>query len=74
MCAILHGIVYPSGTLHHIYVETRIATKQVMVLEDSLKIFPLAKSRATINAIVNQGGTIADILSYVISHGRFVKI
>ena len=45
-----------------------------MVLEDSLEIFVLAKIQATMNAIVNQGGTITNILSYVISHGRFVKI
>ena len=74
MCVILNGIFYPSGTLHHTHFETRITTKQVMVLESSLKIFDLAKSLSTINAIVNQGGTITDILSYVVSHGRFVKI
>ena len=74
MCAMLHGIYYLSGNLHHTYVETRNATKQVMVLEDSPKIFVLAKSRATMNAIANQEGTTADILSCVVNHGSFVRI
>ena len=74
MCAILHGTFYPSGTLHHTYVETRIATNQVIVLEDSLEIFALTKILATMNAIVNQEGTTPDILLCVVSHGRFIKI
>ena len=39
-----------------------------------LQKFAIAKSQATINVTVNQGDTIAYILSSVVSHGRFVKI
>ena len=74
MCTILHGIICPSGSLHRMYVETRTAAKQVMVPENSLENFAIAKTQATMNATVNQGGITADILSYGVSHGRFVKI
>ena len=57
-----------------LFVDTRTATKQVMVLESSYENFAVAKSQATINATVNQGGITDNILSYVVSHRRFVKI
>ena len=56
------------------YVETRTDTKQVMVLESSRENFIIAKSQATMNATVNQGGITANILSYVVSYEGFVKI
>ena len=70
----LHRICYHSGNLHHTYIDTRNATKQVMVLEDAPKIFMLAKSCATMSAIANQEDTTAKILSCVINHGSFVRI
>ena len=73
-CAMLYGIICPSRSLHCMYVETRTATKQVMVPESSRENFAIAKNQATMKGTVNQGGIIAGILSYFVSHGRTVKI
>ena len=72
MFVILHGIFYSSRTLHHAFDETRTATKQVMVLGNSPKIFVLARSCVTMNATVNQDDTIDDILSCIVNHKRLI--
>ena len=74
MFTILHGIFYPNRNLHQTSVETRIATNQVMELENSLQIFVIANNHGTMNAIVNQEGTAVDTLLCVVNQGRFVKI
>ena len=74
MCAILYDITCPIGSRHRLYIGTRTGTKQVMVPESSRGNFPVAKSHVTMNTTVNQEGISTDILSYVISHQKVVKI
>ena len=74
MFTIPHGIFYPNRNLHQISVETRIATNQVVELENSSQIFVIVNNHGTMNAIVNQEGTAVDTLSCVVDQGRLVKI
>ena len=72
MCATSRVIIYQKG--HQKFVDARIATNQVMELENFQTNFIEANYHRTMNAIVNQEGIAVDTLSCVVNQGRLVKI
>ena len=72
MCTTSRVIIYQKG--HQKFVDARIATNQVMELENFQTNFVEANCHRTTTAIVNPEGIAVGTLSRVVKQGRIVKI
>ena len=53
----MHGTFYLSGTLHHAVEKSKSTIRKVMMLENMLVTFVLARNSVLTNAIVSQDNT-----------------